>query len=137
MKIQGNEKMKIARIASIYSTFVGIAMLGLWIMLLSTNQVPELTSEPYRIIAHILAEVATATVLLISGFGLFRKKTWGLKAFIFALGALFYTLIASPGYYVQQGVLPIVVMFMILMVFTLMFLGQAILKPKEFEANNK
>jgi len=112
-------------------------MLGLWIMLLSTNQVPELISEPYRITAHILAEIATAAFLFISGFGLFRKKTWGMKVFLFAQGALFYTLIASSGYYVQLGVLPIVAMFIILMVLTMIFLGQAILKQDEFEVNNK
>jgi len=112
-------------------------MLGLWVMLLSTNQVPELMSEPYRIIAHILAEIATAAILLISGYGLLKKQTWGLKAFLFSQGALFYTLIASPGYYIQLGVVPIAVMFMVLLVLTLIFLGKAILRPDEFEVNSK
>ncbi len=136
-KIHGHKNMKTARIASIYSIFVGIAMLGLWVMLLSTNQVPELASEPYRIIAHILAEIATAVLLLIGGYGLLKKQTWGMKAFLFSQGALFYTLIASPGYYIQLGAVPIVAMFIILLVITLIFLGQAILRPNEFELNGK
>jgi hypothetical protein len=129
--------MKIQRLASIYSILVGISMIGLWIMLLSTGQVPELTTEPYRIMAHILAEVVTAVLLLGSGFGLFTQKTWSAKMFLFSQGALFYTLIASPGYYIQLGTIPMVIMFLALLVITLIFLGLVILRPNEFEVKSE
>ena len=108
-------------------------MIALWVMLLSTGQVPELATEPYRIMAHILAEVVTAVLLLVSGFGLFTQKTWGLKMFLFSQGALFYTLIASPGYYIQQGTAPMVVMFGTLMVITLIFIGLIFRRSEEFK----
>jgi hypothetical protein len=129
--------MNIQRLASIYSIFVGISMIGLWVMLLSTGQVPELTTEPYRIMSHILAEVVTAGLLLVAGFGLFARKTWGLKIFLFSQGGLFYTLIASPGYYIQLGSAPMVVMFGTLMVITLIFIGLVIRKPDEFSTKNQ
>ena len=108
-------------------------MISLWVMLLSTGQVPELATEPYRIMAHILAEVVTAALLLVSGFGLFKQKGWSLKMFLFSQGALFYTLIASPGYYIQLGTAPMVIMFGVLLVITLIFLGLVIQRPEEFE----
>jgi hypothetical protein len=83
-------------------------------MLLGTGQVPELATEPYRVLAHIMAEIATALVLLVSSYGLFRERKWATKMAGFAQGALFYTLIASPGYYLQLGITPIVVMFLLL-----------------------
>lgn len=125
--------MNVQRLASIYSIFVGISMIGLWVMLLTTDQVPELALEPYRIMAHILAEVVTAVLLLVSGYGLLTKQIWGLKIFLFAQGALFYTLIASPGYYVQLGFAPMVVMFSVLLVITLIFIGFVISRPEKFE----
>jgi len=128
--------MKIQRLASIYSLFVGISMIGLWVMLLSTGQVPELATEPYRIMAHILAEVITAALLLVSGLGLVTGRAWGSKMFLFA-GALLYSLIASPGYYVQHGVIPMVLMFLTLLVITIIFLGLVIVRPEEFDVKRE
>lgn len=115
--------MTIRRLASVYSIIVGVSMIGLWIMLLSTGQVPELATEPNRITAHILAEVVTAILLLVSGFGLLTERVWAMKMFLFSQGTLLYTLIASPGYYVQHGIIPMVVMFLALLLITLTFLG--------------
>ena len=111
-------------------------MIGLWVMLLSTGQVPELATEPYRIMAHILAEVITAMLLLVSGFGLFTKKMWSLKMFLFSQGSLFYTLIASPGYYIQLGTAPMVVMFGTLLMITLIFLILVLRQPEGFEVKS-
>ncbi len=129
--------MNIQRLASIYSIFVGISMIGLWVMLLSTGQVPELATEPYRIMAHILAEVVTAVLLLVSGYGLITRRVWSLKMFLFSQGSLFYTLIASPGYYIQLGTAPMVVMFLCLLVITLIFLGLALSRPEAFETEGQ
>lgn len=126
--------MKLQRLASIYSIFVGLSMIALWMMLLVTDQVPELVTEPYRISAHILAEVITAGLLIVGGIGLLTNKLWSLKMFIFSQGALFYTLIASPGYYLQLGTVPMVVMFGILLVITLIFLGIVIQRPEKLQA---
>jgi hypothetical protein len=101
-------------------------MIGLWIMFLSTGQVPELLTEPYRIAAHILAEVVTAAVLLIASFGTATKKSWARGVFLFGLGALFYTVIASPGYHLQMGVLPIVAMFAVILILDFVFFAKVL-----------
>lgn len=123
--------MKIHKVTSIYSAVIGISMIGLWIMLLSTNQVPELATEPYRILAHILAEILTAALLIISAYGLLRRKSWSQQMHPFSQGALLYTLIASPGYYLQTGDLPMVIMFSIILVMNIAFLLLALTRPKE------
>ena len=101
-------------------------------MLLSTNQVPELTIEPYRIMAHILAEFVTGILLILSAFALYTNRTWSLRFFLFAQGALLYTLIASPGYYLEHGFVPMVIMFMVILIVNVIFLGLALVKPQGF-----
>ncbi|MBD3408141.1 MAG: hypothetical protein GF411_18615 [Candidatus Lokiarchaeota archaeon] len=125
--------MNLRRIASIYCGFVGISMIMLWTMLFATGQIPELQTEFFRIIAHILAEVATAILLLLSAIGLEKKTRWADKIFIFALGALFYTLIASPGYYIHFEIAPIAVMFFVLLIIDLVFLYIALFNTEQFD----
>ncbi|MFQ5833667.1 MAG: hypothetical protein ACE5H4_13245 [Candidatus Thorarchaeota archaeon] len=124
--------MTVSKNASVYSILVGISMIGLWMMLLSTGQVPELASEPYRIMAHILTEIATGLLLAIGGWALITRRAWGTRLFIFSQGALFYSLIASPGYYIQLGTMPMVIMFVVLLVLNVAILGLLLKRPQEF-----
>jgi peptidoglycan/LPS O-acetylase OafA/YrhL len=128
--------MSTSKIASIYSIIVGVSMIGLWVMLLSTNQVPELAFEPYRIMAHIIAEFITGILLIVSGILLYTNRTSGLRFFLYAQGALLYTLIASPGYYIEHGFMPMVIMFLGLLIVNVIFLGLVLVRPQEF-ANDK
>lgn len=97
------EKAPGSRIAGIYAVVVGLGMVGLWTMLLVTGQVPELESEPWSIALHLAAEFLTAIALLVSGYGLLRQRTWARGFYLFAAGMLFYTLVQSPGYYLDRG----------------------------------
>lgn len=99
------------RFAAILALFVGAAMLVMWSVLLLTGQAPELRSEPWRIVAHLLAEATTASVLIAGGAGLLRRGRQSRRVLLVGLGMLFYTLIASPGYYAQLGNWPMVLMF--------------------------
>lgn len=118
------------KFAATYAIFVGVLMLVQWIFFAVTGQIPELQNEPVRIGMHLAGEGITALMLIFSGVGLFRGKVWGRAATIFALGMLTYTVIVSPGYFAQKGVWPIVVMFALLLVLTMVSLNN-LLKMKE------
>ncbi|QNO15854.1 hypothetical protein HYG86_14300 [Alkalicella caledoniensis] len=109
--------------SSIFSIFVGISMLGLWVMLLTTGQVPELETIPKEITTHIIIESITAILLIISGIGLLKKTHWSSNFYLFTSGMLCYTLVNSAGYYLQTNDYIFVAMFGIMLVLQLVFLS--------------
>ncbi len=98
-------------------------MLGMWTMFLATDQVPELSTCFYEIGLHIVPEVATALALIVGGYALFTNKKWGLQAYMFSMGMLLYTLIVSPGYYVQRDNIVMTGMFAVFFVIAIVFVG--------------
>lgn len=123
--------MKIRNIIAIYSLFIGILMIGMWVLFILNGQVPEMTTKPAGIMLHLLAEFTTAILLIIGGIGLLKKIKIGYNLNLVALGMLLYTLIVSPGYYLQRGDWVFVGIFALLFIFTLIFL--IISFKKEYE----
>ncbi len=104
-----------------YSVLIGLMMIGMWVSLLLTKQVPELKPASYapRLIAyHIVAELLTAIVLIISGVGLFLGSDWSRILSAISLGMLLYSVINSPGKYAHENNLPMVAMFTIITILT-------------------
>jgi hypothetical protein len=112
----------IRKAAAIYSIIVGISMFMMWIMFYLIGSIPELTTEPARIVLHIFAELAAAAALIAAGFGLLKLKAWSHQLYLLATGALIYTMIQSPGYFLQNGELGFVVMFAVLLILGLILL---------------
>lgn len=110
------------KFSAIYAISVGVLMLVQWLFFAAAGQIPELQTEPIRIGMHLAGEGITALALIFSGIGILRGKVWGRDAVIFALGMLTYTVIVSPGYFAQQGVWPIVVMFALLLLLVIVSL---------------
>jgi hypothetical protein len=125
--------MNIKKIASIYSIIVGIAMICMWLILIATNQVPEIKSAPTKITYHLVAEFLTAILLLIGGYGLFTKRVWGFHLYLISMGMLIYTVIVSAGYYANLGDIIMVGMFSVFQLLTLIFIGLTFYKHKEFK----
>jgi len=116
------------RFVAWYSIAVGALMLGQWSFFLAFGQVPELQTEPFRIAFHLLGEGVTAIALIVSGIALLRGASWGREAAFAALGMLTYTVLVSPGYFAQLEQWPLVGMFGVLLVLTVVsyvLLGQA------------
>lgn len=103
-----------------YSIIVGTLMLAQWIFFLATGQVPELQGEPYRIAFHLLGEGVTAIALIASGVAFLRRMPWASRAAYASLGMLTYTVLVSPGYFAQLGQWPLVAMFAVLLLLTLL-----------------
>ena len=53
--------------SAVYQIIIGTGMIGIWIILFLSEQIPELLTEPVRIAMHILAETVTGALLIISG----------------------------------------------------------------------
>jgi len=68
--------VKVKKVASVFSIFIGIAMIGLWTLLYFTGNIPELTTDPMRIRMHILAETITAVMLILGGIGILTGMKW-------------------------------------------------------------
>ena len=124
------------KVTAFYCIIVGISMLSIWIMLFVTGAIPELETEPLRIIMHMVAEFLTAILLISSGLGLLKQRTWGYNCYLLSTGALIYTLIQSPGYYMELEELLIVIMFAILFIITLTLLLISLSKRKEYSRKN-
>ena len=110
-----------SNLVGIYSVLIGLMMIGMWVSLLLTKQVPELKPASYapRLIAyHIVAELLTAIVLIISGVGLFLGSVWSRILSAISLGMLLYSVINSPGKYAHENNLPMVAMFTIITILT-------------------
>ena len=123
--------MKIRNIVAIYSLFIGILMIVMWGMFILTGQVPEMATKPAEIMLHLVAEFTTAILLIGGGIGLLKKIKIGYNLNLVALGMLLYTLIVSPGYYLQKGDWVFVGIFTLLFIVTLIFL--IISFKKEYE----
>jgi hypothetical protein len=108
--------MKLRKTAAVYSILVGLAMIVTWIVLLNTNQVPELETAPLTITMHITAEFITAIVLLIGGIGLILNRTWAFNMFLLSMGMLIYAVVNASGAYAQQGNVAMIAVFIVVIV---------------------
>ena len=102
-----------------FCLIVGAFIFISWVFFFVTGQVPELATEPYAIAAHLIAEAATAVVLIIAGVGLLGRRGWAAPVALVGLGMLVYTVINSSGYFAQQGDWPTVFVFALLLLLAL------------------
>lgn len=110
------------RVQATYVILVGVVMIGFWTMLYVREQIPELSTAPYEIGYHLVAELVTAIALVGAGIGLVRGHGWSQRLYPVALGMLLYTVVNSAGYYAQLGDIAMVGMFTVLTVTTLVLL---------------
>lgn len=124
--------MKIKKVVAGYSIFVGLCMIVMWIMFYCTEGIPELSTKPAEIGLHITGEMITALLLIIGGYAIFTKRSWGLQVYSVSMGMLLYTLIVSPGYYVQKGEFLFVIMFSVLLFLSVLFFILTVIKRDKF-----
>lgn len=126
----------IRKITAIYTILIGVSMISMWSMFYLQGAIPELETEPARIIMHIVAEFVTAIVLIIGGYGLLKFKKWGYDMYLLGTGALIYTLIQSPGYYIHLGERSFVLMFGVFILIALILLIIALPRREAYTRKN-
>jgi hypothetical protein len=118
------------KILAIYSVLVGAAMIAMWSVFYAFDAIPEVISKPWEIAMHLAAEFTTAGLLILSGFGLLARAPWANRINLFASGMLIYTLIQSPGYYIQRDAAAFVATFALCFVATLLLSPVFKLRPQ-------
>jgi hypothetical protein len=101
---------------------VGLMMFLMWSFFLITGMVPELETKPAEIILHLTAEFSTALILILAGIFLLKNSRLAQFLYPLSIGMLLYTLIVSPGYYIQSKDYGFAVMFAILILLSLIAL---------------
>ena len=98
----------------VVSLVTGIGILGFWSMAVLSGRVPEVREGRIDIWFHIGAEFATALGLIGGGVAMLidHAAPWSVVLSSLGLGLLLYTLIASPGYYVERRNRPMASMFL-------------------------
>jgi len=102
-------------ITGIFQVLCGVGILGIWILNALKGAIPELQTEVIRIAMHLTAEAFTGILLLVSGLFILFKKRKSSALFHLSFGALFYTLIASPGYFAQKAQWGVCGLFLVLL----------------------
>ena len=98
---------------------IGIGIIGLWIMLLITKQVPEIETAFFEILLHIIIETIMGFLCIASGYFYFKQRRYFKELCLITNGFLIYSVINSSGYYIQSGDFFLVIMFYIILAFAL------------------
>jgi len=104
------------KIISIFYFIVGIGIIGLWIMLFATNQIPELETEPVSIAFHIVIEVSMGIMSILTGYFILKNHKFSQVFLLFTAGMLSYSVINSSGYYGDLGNFAMIVMFGVILI---------------------
>ncbi len=123
--------MAVRRTAIVYSIAVGALMIAMWLFFIFTGNVPEFKTTPYSISLHLFDEFSTAILLIIGGVGLIKKTRWALHVHLISIGMLLYTIIVSPGYYLDQGQIYIPILFAVLFIFSVILTVLTFIKRKD------
>jgi len=107
-------------VVSVYSITMGALIIVFWSVLWATGAIPDLLSKPWEIAMHLTAEFTTAGLLVVSGFGLWFGARWALRVNVFASGMLVYSLIQTPGYYLQRNAMIFVLMLAVSFLLTVL-----------------
>ena len=105
--------------AAYYSILIGIMIIIQWSFFILTENVPEFTTAFWEIIFHIIAELLTAFILLLTGWGMLIKHKKAIWGNLIAQGMLIYSAINSTGYFFQQGQWIFIIMFVAILVLSL------------------
>ena len=98
-----------------FGLIIGMTMIIWWILAISTQSISEFEDEPFGISMHIMAEFATALILILGSILLIRNKPVAIGIIRISLGMLFYTSLASSGYFMDRNeVIPVILFSMIL-----------------------
>ena len=107
------------RASAYFTIIVGVLMMGMWIMLVFTGQVPYLDTPQVEIKLHIFTELLTAGALILGGVSMLRRWKRLNPLHYVSQGMLIYALINSSGYYIDLGEAAMAAMFGFLLLGTL------------------
>lgn len=99
------------KLIGIYSIFIGIAVIGSWILILSRGKVEEGQIE---ITFHLISEFIMALLCFVSGVLILKKHLLGNILNIIGLSMVLYSVLNAAGYYGERNELTFTVLFTLL-----------------------
>ena len=107
--------------AAVFAIFIGLCLLGIWVMFLFTGQVPDWNTRPVETSLHLTAEILTAFTLIAAGASLLTQQFWAKEVYLVAMGMLLYSVIHAAGTFAQRGQISYAGMFAIFAVLAVTF----------------
>ncbi len=92
--------------------FLGTAILGLWIFILITGEIPE---GPVEFTFHLISEFLMAIGCLAAGILMLRNSRSGSLIAVAAHAMVIYSVLNAAGYYGERGEIAFPILFMVLM----------------------
>lgn len=98
-----------------YSIFLGVSVVGMWIIILLTEAIPE---GKTALSFHLVSEFLMAMVCIVGG--LFQLKRWKRARMISLLGygMVLYSVQNAAGYYAERGEMLFVLLFALIFIVT-------------------
>jgi len=105
------------RIIGAYSVFLGLSLVGLWIMILLNGDIPEGRTE---MSFHLTSEFLMALLAFISGILLWRDRPRARLLSVLAHGMVIYSVLNAAGYYGERSNTGMMLMFILLLLISLL-----------------
>jgi hypothetical protein len=104
------------KIIGVYSLIFGVAVIAMWLVILSGSSLPEGKTE---LSFHLASEFILATLCIVSGVLVLRRKKPGRLMNMAALGMIVYSVLNAAGYYGDRGETAVMIMFIVFTALTL------------------
>lgn len=114
-------------VKSAFAILAGLSIVGMWVALIRNGSVVEATTAPKEITMHIIAELATGILLLVSGTALILGVGNAEHLWMLSMGMLIYTLVNSSGYYLQREDKMMTIMFASMFIISVILLALSLI----------
>ena len=92
--------MKYRKATALYSILIGLVNVLLWMVLISTGQVPDLQEQFISLIFHWISEFTMAGLLILAGIALLKQTRKDVSLYYFATGFLLIAIMGATVYYI-------------------------------------
>lgn len=99
------------KLIGIYSLILGISVIGMWIMILSSSGMEEGKMESSF---HLASEFLMATFCIVSGVLLLLNRSKAAGITILAHSMVIYSVLNAAGYYGERGNIVLTCMFILI-----------------------
>ena len=108
------------KIISIYSIFIGVSIIGMWLLLLSDNHVIE---GKTAISFHLFSEFMAASLCIVGGVPMILGNGKAVPVNIAGLSMVIYSVLNAAGYYGEKNNFPLMIFFSFLFFTSCIALG--------------
>ena len=118
------------KIIGIYSLVMGICIIAMWLIILRGSSLPEGRTE---LSFHLASEFLMATLCIVGGILVLRRRHPGRLLNMAALGMLIYSVLNAAGYYGEREETPMMIMFIVIAIASLIIFRLHFTAGKEQE----